>query len=80
MSSLSFSFLGYLQNEQMDKVALDFCKSSPYLREDYAILKRGLRIKSLNNRDLVDIIKQFVEIEETCKFQNIFSSWFLFHS
>lgn len=50
----------------MDKIALDFCKLSPYLREEYSILKRGLRIKQVTKpRTLIDIIKEFIEIEET---------------
>lgn len=58
--------LGYLQSQQMDKVALDFCKLSPYLGEEYSILKRGLRIRQATKpRTLIDILKDFVEIEET---------------
>lgn len=56
--------LGYLQSEQLDQIAFDFCKSSPYLREEYKHLKRGLKIIDWNNkRSLIDIIRQFIEIE-----------------
>lgn len=64
-SNLFLAFSGYLQSQGMDKLALDFCKSSQYLREEYNILKRGLKIKEINKKSLVDIIKEFVEIEET---------------
>lgn len=48
----------------MDKVALDFCKLSPYLREEYGILKRGLKIKELNKYSLINVVKDFIEYEE----------------
>lgn len=52
----------------MDKVALDYCKSSPYLREEYSILKRGMKIKQVNKpRTLIEIIKEYIEIEEIGK-------------
>lgn len=62
----NISLSGYLQSQQMDTVSLDFCKLSPHLREEYSILKRGLKIKHASKpRTLVDIIKEFIEIEDT---------------
>lgn len=54
----------------MDKVALDFCKLSPYLREEYGILKRGLKLKELNKYSLINVVKDFIEYEEIGMFKS----------
>lgn len=64
-------FLGYLESQQMDQIALDFARESPYLREEYRTLKRGVKIKPLDKpRSLLNILKEFIEIEDIGMFVN----------
>lgn len=63
--------LGYLQIPRTDekawnKLALEYCKlNKAYLREEYNLLSHGIKVKYVNNtRTLIDIIREFIEIEE----------------
>lgn len=68
--------LGYHQNQQMDQIALEFAKQSPYLQEEYSFLKCGLKIKPLDKpRTLLKVIKEFIEIEEIGMFAFIENNW-----
>lgn len=70
-NSFSVFFSGYLQNQGTEekawnKLALEFCKlNKTYLREEYNLLSRGIKVKYVSNpRTLVGIIREFIEIEE----------------
>lgn len=58
----SVSSAGYLQDQNMDKVAMVFCKASPYLKEEYALLKSGYTAEKLVNFTLIDLLKDFCEV------------------
>lgn len=50
--------------QQMDNVAQDFCRLSPFLREEYTVMKRGLKVMKLDKpRTLFSVIKDFIEAE-----------------
>ncbi len=61
----NFPFVGYLQEEQLLEAATAFCKTSPYLVEEYDWLQRGYRAYKINDCDLclVDIIREHCEIK-----------------
>lgn len=78
----NFSALGYLQIPRNDekawnKLALEYCKlNKTYLREEYNLLSHGIKVKYVNNtRTLIDIIREFIEIEEIGKYR--WPYWFL---
>lgn len=58
-----FVFVGYLQEEQLDEAATTFCKTSPYLVEEYDWLQRGYRAYKISDLCLVDIIREHCEIK-----------------
>lgn len=58
-----FYILGYLQEEQLDEAATAFCKTSPYLVEEYDWLQRGYKAYKISDLCLVDIIREHCEIK-----------------
>lgn len=52
-----------MQEEQLDEAATEFCKTSPYLTEEYDWLQRGYRAYKINDICLVDIIREHCEIK-----------------
>lgn len=47
----------------MDEAATTFCKTSPYLVEEYDWLQRGYKAYKLSDLCLVDIIREHCEIK-----------------
>lgn len=52
-----------MQEEQLDEAATAFCKTSPYLKEEYDWLQRGYRAYKISDLCLVDIIREHCEIK-----------------
>lgn len=61
-------FADYLKEQQLDKAYHEFCKSSPYLCEEYSLLKQGYKPKQIKNFSLMDLVREYSEASEICKF------------
>lgn len=56
----------------MEKAFNAFCKSSPYLQEEYELLKRGYKAQKLIDFNLIELLKEYSEIKQIGLF-NIYS-------
>ncbi|XP_055615544.1 microtubule-associated protein futsch-like isoform X2 [Toxorhynchites rutilus septentrionalis] len=55
--------LAYLYEQKLTRAAEEFCKSSPYLREEKQFLKHGSRPSMIFHAKLVDLFRQYGEIQ-----------------
>ncbi|KAJ6637164.1 hypothetical protein Bhyg_09892 [Pseudolycoriella hygida] len=55
--------LGYLQDEELHTAAIEFCKTSSYLKEDYDWLQRGYSVCKISDLCLMDVIREHCEIK-----------------
>lgn len=53
---------GYLRDKNLKKASEVFCKTSPHLREEYELLKRGLTPRSITDFNLIGVLKEYCEI------------------
>lgn len=61
------AIVGYLRDECHDKVVRAFCKSSPHLRAEYEYIRKGIRLRSLFNYDLIAILDEYSEVKHIGK-------------
>lgn len=67
-----FFYPGYLVNENLNQIALQFLESSPYLKDCHQIVNSGLQFNTkLMGKELQDLLQEYSEIHNIGEFSNI---------
>lgn len=56
--------LAYLYEEKLNQAAIEFCKASPYLREERDFVKRGFRPATCISLKLTALFREYGEIQQ----------------
>lgn len=61
-----FFFLEYLRKEKLTDAYREFCRTSPYLRDEYELYKSGINSVS-GGTNLTQLIREYCQLQDTSK-------------
>jgi len=60
---MSYLFIGYLKDQNLHRAFKEYCRTSPYLKEEYDVIKNGFIPINLSKGSLIETLREYCEIK-----------------